>query len=180
MLLKVYGDNALLDESCREWFRRFKNGNFIVEDKPRCGQPKNFEDKELEALLDENPTQTQDELVNTLGVTQKSVSVQLKSMEMIQKQDNWVPYELKSRNANFAACQQSVQCCKIGENLLGSAEMGDITSPAILSRRYSFRLPFVSIDGTRLGSSAFPLLWRSQIMDRFVDCLKLRIIFSIF
>ena len=32
------------------------------------------------------------------------------------------------------------------------------TPPAVLSRYCSFRLPFVSIDGTRPGSSAFPLL----------------------
>ena len=52
-LLEVYGDNAPTVKSCREWFRRFKNGDFSVEDKPRSGQPKKFEDKELEALLDE-------------------------------------------------------------------------------------------------------------------------------
>ena len=75
-------------------------------------------------------------------------------------------------------CQRSVQCCNIGENLLGNTEMGGLTPPAVLSRRYSFRLPFVLIDGTWLGSSAFPLLWRSQKMDRFVDRLKRRIIFS--
>ena len=40
------------------------------------------------------------------------------------------------------------------------------------------RLPFVSIDGTRPDSSAFRLLWRSQKMDRFVDRLKRRIVFS--
>ena len=38
MLEEVYGDNAPTDESCREWFRRFKNGDFNVEDKLRCGQ----------------------------------------------------------------------------------------------------------------------------------------------
>ena len=32
------------------------------------------------------------------------------------------------------------------------------TPPAVLSKRCSFRLPFVSIDGTQPGSSAFPLL----------------------
>ena len=59
MLVEVYGDNAPTDKSCRECFRRFKNGEFSIEDKPRCGQPKKFEDTELEALLDEGPTQTQ-------------------------------------------------------------------------------------------------------------------------
>ena len=120
--------------------------------------PKKFKDKEVEALLDEDPTQTQEELADTLGVTQQAVSVRLKSMGMIQKQGNWVSYELKSRNAVFEICQRSVQCCKIDENLLGNAEMGGPTPPAILSKRYFFQLPFVSLDGTRLGSSAFPLL----------------------
>jgi len=54
MLIEVYGDTAPTDKSCREWFRRFKNEGFNVEDKPCCEQPKKFEDKELEALLEEN------------------------------------------------------------------------------------------------------------------------------
>ena len=36
-------------------------------------------------------------------------------MGMIQKQGNWVSYELKSRNADFAVCQRSVQCCSYEE-----------------------------------------------------------------
>jgi len=53
MLVEVYGDTAPTDKSCREWFRCFKNGDFNVEDKPRSGQPKKFEDKELKALFEE-------------------------------------------------------------------------------------------------------------------------------
>ena len=55
------------DKSCREWFRRFKDGDFSVEDKPCSGQPKKFEDKELEALLEEDQSQTQEELAESLG-----------------------------------------------------------------------------------------------------------------
>jgi len=47
----------------------FKDGDFSVEDKSRSGQPKKFEDKELEALLEENQSQTQEELAESLGVT---------------------------------------------------------------------------------------------------------------
>ncbi|EGI65267.1 Mariner Mos1 transposase [Acromyrmex echinatior] len=74
MLVEVYGDTAPTDKSCREWFRRFKDGDFSVEDKPRSGQPKKFEDKELEALLEEDQSQTQEELAESLGVTQQAVS----------------------------------------------------------------------------------------------------------
>ena len=37
-------------------------GDFDTEDKERSGPPKKFEDEELEALLDQDPCQTQEEL----------------------------------------------------------------------------------------------------------------------
>jgi len=48
------------------------DGDFSVEDKPRSGQPKKFEDKELEALLEEDQSQTQEKLAESLGVTQQN------------------------------------------------------------------------------------------------------------
>ena len=59
---KVYGDAALSETTCRDWFHRFKEGDFDVDDRPREGRPKAFEDAELEALLDEDPYQVQEEL----------------------------------------------------------------------------------------------------------------------
>ena len=70
MLVEVYGDTAPIDKSCREWFQRFKDADFSVEDKPRSEQSKKFEDKELEALLEEDQSQTQEKLAESLGVTQ--------------------------------------------------------------------------------------------------------------
>jgi len=104
MFVEVYGDT---DKSCREWFRRFKDGDFSVEGKPRSGQPKKFEDKELEGLLEEDQSQTQEELAESLEITQQAVSVRLRAMGMIQK-GNWVPYELKSRDVErrFFTCEQ--------------------------------------------------------------------------
>jgi len=106
MLVEVYGDTAPINKSCREWFRRFKDGDFSIEDKPRSGQPKKFENKELEALLEEGQSQTQEELAESLGVTQQAVFVRLRAMRIIQKQGNWVPYELKPRDVErrFFTC----------------------------------------------------------------------------
>ena len=61
-LWKFYGDAALSETTCRDWFRRFKDGDFDFDDRSREGRPKSFEDVELEALLDEDPSQTQEEL----------------------------------------------------------------------------------------------------------------------
>ncbi|EGI62106.1 Mariner Mos1 transposase, partial [Acromyrmex echinatior] len=77
MLVEVYGDIVPTDKSYREWFRCFKDGDFSVENKPRSGQPKKFEDKELETLLEEDQSQTQEELAESLGVTQQAVSARL-------------------------------------------------------------------------------------------------------
>jgi len=66
-----------------------------------------YEDAELEALLDEDSCQMQKELALTLGVTQQTISYRSKSLGMIQKQGNWVPYELKPRNVErrFFTCE---------------------------------------------------------------------------
>ena len=178
MLWSTYGEATLSKRTCYGWFQYFKTGDVDVEDWYGGGKKKIFEDSELEALFHEDSCQTQEQLAKSSGVTQQFISKCLKAMGMIQKQGNWVPYELKPRDVDFAACQRSGQCCKAGENLLGNAEMGGLTPPAVLSRRYFFRLPFVSIDGTQPGSSAFPLLWKSQKMDRLMNRLKRRIVFS--
>lgn len=98
MLTEAYGDNAPSIRTCQERFQRYKSGDFDVSDKDRPGQPKKFEDEELQALLDEDSTQTQEQLASSLNVTQKAVSLRLKAMGKIQKEGIWVPYELSERN----------------------------------------------------------------------------------
>ena len=69
ILVEVYGEHALAERTCQKWFARFKSGNFGLEDEERPGQRKKFEDEELEALLDEDCCQKQEELAESLGVT---------------------------------------------------------------------------------------------------------------
>ena len=54
MLSSSYGEAALSERTCREWFQRFKIGDFDVEDRHGTGKGKIFEDSELEALLAED------------------------------------------------------------------------------------------------------------------------------
>lgn len=111
ILVEVYGEHALAERTCQKWFARFKIGNFDLEDDERPGQPKKFEDHELETLLDQDPSQTQEELAKTLGVAQQTISDRLKAMGMIRKVGHWVPYELKPRDVErrFLMCEQLLQ-----------------------------------------------------------------------
>ena len=69
ILVEVYGEHALAEWKCQKWFARFKSVDFGLKDEERPRQPKQFEDEELEALLDEDCCQTQEELAESLGIT---------------------------------------------------------------------------------------------------------------
>ena len=58
----------------------------------------------METLLEQDSCQNQEELARSLGVTQQA-------MGMIQKQGNWVPYELKPRDVErrLFACEQLLE-----------------------------------------------------------------------
>ena len=77
ILVETYGDNALLDTTCRNWFRGFKNNDFKLQDKERSGASKKFEDKQLEEILNEDRSQTLAELGKTLQVDESSISKRL-------------------------------------------------------------------------------------------------------
>ena len=67
-------------------------------------------------------------------------------------------YLCKTRQSYPQAWQCSVTCHKTGQDILGNAEMGGLTLPAVLYRRCSFQVVFFSTDDIQPGSSTFPLL----------------------
>ena len=108
ILVQVHAERALAERTCQKWFARFKSDDFSLEDEERPGQLKKFEDEELEALLDEDCCQTQEELTESLGVTQAAISKCLKAAGYIQKQGNWVSHELKPRDVERRFCMSEM------------------------------------------------------------------------
>jgi len=47
----------------------------------------------------------QEELAGSLEVTQQTILTRLKAMRMIQKQRNWVPYDLRDVEQHLFACK---------------------------------------------------------------------------
>jgi len=77
-------------------------------DKERPGQPKKFEDAELQTLLDENACQTQKELAMELNVDRSTISHRLHAMGKIRKLGRWVPHQLSENQlkARIEACKK--------------------------------------------------------------------------
>ena len=97
LLVETYGDHASVIRTCETWFRQFKSGDFDLTDNEHSGAAKKFVDEELQALLDEDPTQSQQQLAQTLNVTRGAICQRLKAMGKIQKYGKWVPHQLDDR-----------------------------------------------------------------------------------
>lgn len=82
LVVKAYPDYEIDERMFQRWFKSSKMVILDTRDKERPGQMKQFEDVELEALLDGDPSQAQDELAKTLGVNQPAISMRLKAIGM--------------------------------------------------------------------------------------------------
>jgi len=97
MLVEAYGDNALLETTCRNWFRRFNDDNFDLSDKKRENRPRKVEDCHLQALLDEDDTQSQKMLAEQLCFSSSHFHAATYHGGKVQKIGKWVPHELNDR-----------------------------------------------------------------------------------
>lgn len=98
MLTKAYGNSAPSIRTRKKWFQLFKSGDFDVNDKDHGKPPKKFENEDLQALLDKDDTQTQQQLEDSLNVTKPTICLRLQAMGKIQKEGNWRLNELTERN----------------------------------------------------------------------------------
>ena len=94
-LCKVYGDNALQERQCQRWFKKFRDGNFDLNDTPWSERPTEVDDDKIKALIEPNPRYTTREIAETFNIHHSSVHDHLKKLRYVSKLDNWVPHELK-------------------------------------------------------------------------------------
>uniref|UniRef100_A0A1I7XHW9 EF-hand domain-containing protein n=1 Tax=Heterorhabditis bacteriophora TaxID=37862 RepID=A0A1I7XHW9_HETBA len=77
------------------------DSDFDVNNRQRSEIPRTAKTDALKSLLDENLSQTQEELVEQLGVDKATVSRRLHEMGKIRKFGKWVPPELSKHSIGF-------------------------------------------------------------------------------
>lgn len=94
----VYGSNALSERTVREWFARFRQGNFELNDAPRSGRPIADKDKEILEMVNQNRHISSDHIAKDLGLCHQTVLNHLKKLGYKKKLDVWVPHNLSEKD----------------------------------------------------------------------------------
>ncbi|CAK9827264.1 Histone-lysine N-methyltransferase SETMAR [Anthophora retusa] len=94
-LQKVYGESALKERQCQRWFKKFRAGDFDLNDTPRSGRPTEVDDDKIKALIESNKRYTTREIAEMLDIHHSSVHDHLKKLGYVSRLDVWVPHELK-------------------------------------------------------------------------------------
>ncbi|OIF93106.1 hypothetical protein A7N06_21925 [Acinetobacter baumannii] len=69
----VYGENALSSCTCRKWFRRFRAGNFCLEDLVRSGLPPQTDEDKIRDLVEKSRSLTVQEMSNVLKIPKTTI-----------------------------------------------------------------------------------------------------------
>ena len=51
-LRDVYGDEALKDRQCQNWFDKFRSGDFSLKDEQRSDRPNEVDDDQIKAIIE--------------------------------------------------------------------------------------------------------------------------------
>ncbi|CAF4257720.1 unnamed protein product, partial [Rotaria sordida] len=87
------GEGAVTDRTCRDWFKRFREGEMSLEDRPRSGRPIEYDIERLKVLIEDNPRLTTRELSAILGCNQFTIDRHLHEMGKVNKHGTWVPHK---------------------------------------------------------------------------------------
>ena len=94
-LRDVYGDEALKERQCRNWFEKFRSGDFSLKDDQRSGRPVELNEDEIKTIIEADRHVTTREIAEKLNVSHTAIEKHLKRVGLVKKLDIWVPHDLK-------------------------------------------------------------------------------------
>ncbi|XP_043262550.1 histone-lysine N-methyltransferase SETMAR-like [Colletes gigas] len=122
----VYGGQSITVQTVRNWFRRFRAGNFNLKDKDRSCRPSTTDTDLIKAYLDENPRSSVREIANASNIPRTTVHEHLTKLGYVKRYEVWVPHQLTESNLlnRISTCDLLIQRDK-REPFLKSLITGD-------------------------------------------------------
>ncbi|PIO65499.1 hypothetical protein TELCIR_12828, partial [Teladorsagia circumcincta] len=91
----VCKDYALSYGTIVRWYKRFKVGDYTLEDEERSGRPSELNLSELRRVVKTDPFQSTREMASTLGVQSSTIESGLKKLGMKKRLGRYAPHRLK-------------------------------------------------------------------------------------
>ena len=93
-LWAVYGDEALKERQCQNWFARFRSGDFSLQNEERSGRPVEVDDEQIKALIVNDRHSSTRDIAKNLDVSHTCIENHLRRLGYQKKLDAWVPHNL--------------------------------------------------------------------------------------
>lgn len=94
----VYGDDAVSERVCQNWFAKFRAGDTTCEDGERLGRPLVADDNQIRTLIENNHHYTTREIAEIINVSHQTVANHLHTLGYVSRYDIWVPHNLSEKN----------------------------------------------------------------------------------
>ncbi|KAK1118283.1 hypothetical protein K0M31_015325 [Melipona bicolor] len=111
-LCAVYGDEALKERQCRNWFERFRSGDFSLKNAQRSGRPVEVDETHIKAIIDSDRHSTTRDIAEKLNVSHTCIEKQLKTLAIpqdIAEPPGLSPSMLKQRQVRGVATPQGIE-----------------------------------------------------------------------
>lgn len=95
-ICEIIGNDAVSITTACNWFDRFRNGDYSLEDKPKSGRPTQINLNELKRVIESDPTLTTRQVASKVGCSHSAVHYNFKLLRLTSRLGEWSPYRLNS------------------------------------------------------------------------------------
>ena len=78
-LRDVYGEKALKERPCRNWFNKFRSGDFSLKDEKRSGRPNEFDDDQIQAIIESDHHVTVQLIEEMINIPKSTIDRHIKN-----------------------------------------------------------------------------------------------------
>ena len=84
-LRDVYGEETLTDRQCRNWFKKFRSGDFSLKDEERSGQPNEVYHDQIKAIIESDRHVTEREIEEMLNIPKSTINRHIQRLGLVKK-----------------------------------------------------------------------------------------------
>ena len=107
-ICSIIGPHAATIKTIYLWFKRFRSGDYSLEDKPKSGRPSTINLDSLKSLIDNDPCLTTRQLASRLRCSKSIISYYFSKLELVSKLGSLVPHDLNRHQlkSRVETCQR--------------------------------------------------------------------------